>query len=363
MAKNLYIRGETYWARFKVAGQEFRRSLYVSSEPAKGNEAKARRALGRLKEEIVNEIRHGITPPILWQQAVIAWHEGIRSNISDQTFRRYLVSLNQCSRWLEDKPISEIDGSHLRSIVKARRLTGATNATIKRDLTAISSVLNAAIDEDWIEVNHTLMLNRRRIPERRDPITLPTKQSMELMRKALTSWLADMMELADATGMRQDEIVRLEWSVIRLDDGQATLHKTKRKKVRTIELTERAIAILMRQPRSSKTDLVFWHSDGRPYEWVSSRFGAVARKVAQSDRQFVRFRFHDLRHNFAVRYLREQTGSLHDLQKLLGHRSIKTTEQYLEHLTPAQQRIALSGEVQKTAQHQRFNNESDEENG
>ncbi|MGL5839648.1 MAG: tyrosine-type recombinase/integrase [Sphingorhabdus sp.] len=282
--------------------------------------------------------------------------------MSDKTFRRYLVSLNQCSKWLENKPLTEIDGPHLRTIIKERRLAGTTNATIKRDLTAISSVLNAAIDEDWIEVNHALMLNRRRIPERRDPIILPTLRSIELIRMALPRWLADMMDLADETGMRQDEIVRLQWSVIKLDQDQATLHKTKRKKIRTIEFNERAMDILRGQSRTPLTDLVFWHGDGRPFEWVSSRFGAVARKVAQSNGQFVRFRFHDLRHNFAVRFLEERRGSLHDLQKLLGHKSIKTTEQYLEHLTPAQQRFALSAEAQKVSQHQRFDDESEYDN-
>jgi integrase/recombinase XerD len=339
MANNIYIRGNTYWARFQVAGQRYRRSLHVSSKPAKGNEAKARRALEKLRTEIEDQIRHGISPEVLWQHAVIAWHEGILANISEKTYQRYLVSLKQCGQWLENRPLAEVNTALLRGIIKARRLSGTSNATIKRDLTAISSVLNTAIDEGWIEVNPALTVNRRRIPERREAMVLPTNYSIMAMRMALPRWLADMMDFANETGMRQDEIVKLQWSVIKLDHDEATLHKTKRKKVRTIEFSEEAIAILKRQPRSPMTDLVFWQGEGRAFEWVSSRFGAVARKVAQSDRQFTRFRFHDLRHNFAVRFLQDRRGSLYDLQKLLGHNSIKTTERYLEHLTPSQQRV------------------------
>jgi integrase/recombinase XerD len=274
---------------------------------------------------------------------VVTWHEAIKLIVSDKTLRRYLVSLSQWSSWLAGKPLASIDPPFLRNLLKERQRMGVTNATIRRDLTALASIFNSAIDEGWIETNPVYLLNRRRIPERREPIPLPGQHSIKAMRNALPRWLADMMDFADETGMRQDEIVRLEWSLIKLDQDEATLYKTKRKRIRTINFTKEAIAILERQPRSPHSKLVFWHDDGRPYEWVSSRFCAVTRKVAQSDSQFVRFRFHDLRHNFAVRYLRERRGSLYDLQKLLGHSSIKTTEQYLDFLTPSQQRFAKSG--------------------
>jgi integrase len=39
------------------------------------------------------------------------------------------------------------------------------------------------------------------------------------------------------------------------------------------------------------------------------------------------FRFHDYRHDFATKLLRE-TGNLHLVQKALGHASIKTTTRY-----------------------------------
>jgi integrase len=40
-----------------------------------------------------------------------------------------------------------------------------------------------------------------------------------------------------------------------------------------------------------------------------------------------RFHLHQLRHTFACRYL-EAGGELHELQRLLGHASVKTTERY-----------------------------------
>ena len=92
---------------------------------------------------------------------------------------------------------------------------------------------------------------------------------------------------------------------------------------------------------------MFWHSDGRRWTSPSSRFGdiqrRVARKAAHEKRDYQPFRFHDLRHLYAVEYLRAGKGSLYDLQKLLGHSSVKTTEIYLEFLTPEQVKAAMHG--------------------
>jgi integrase/recombinase XerD len=53
---------------------------------------------------------------------------------------------------------------------------------------------------------------------------------------------------------------------------------------------------------------VFWHGNGERFANVDSDFYAlghrVARKAAQAGREFRRFRFHDLRHYFAVSYLK-----------------------------------------------------------
>ncbi|MEE9141003.1 MAG: site-specific integrase [Alphaproteobacteria bacterium] len=52
-----------------------------------------------------------------------------------------------------------------------------------------------------------------------------------------------------------------------------------------------------------------------------------------------RFFLRDLRHWFAVDYLR-RGGSIYDLKGILGHSSIKTTEIYLHFLTAGQQEKA-----------------------
>ena len=70
---------------------------------------------------------------------------------------------------------------------------------------------------------------------------------------------------------------------------------------------------------------------------------AALRELASHDRDFRRFRFHDLRHRHAVDWLRAGL-SIYELQKRLGHTSIKTTEVYTQFL-PSDQERAVKGQA------------------
>src|SRR5690606_26282719 len=78
--------------------------------------------------------------------------------------------------------------------------------------------------------------------------------------------------------------------------------------------------------------------------------------------KFHRFRLHDLRHIYAINYLREG-GNLYALQKQLGHGSIRQTEEYLQFLTPEEQEKVKAGSAQNPAQVHRFPVAEGEKNG
>jgi integrase/recombinase XerD len=44
------------------------------------------------------------------------------------------------------------------------------------------------------------------------------------------------------------------------------------------------------------------------------------------------WRVHDLRHKYAIEWLRANPDKIYTLQKNLGHKSIKTTEIYLDYI-------------------------------
>jgi integrase/recombinase XerD len=160
------------------------------------------------------------------------------------------------------------------------------------------------------------------------------------------------MELARETGMREEEIFGLKRQQLGMD---TITIRGKRGRLRVIPYTRKARRIIERQPAYIGSSYVFWHSDGQRWKSPSSRFGDIRRRVARKAAHgFTGFRFHDLRHLYAVEYLRAGKGSLYDLQQLLGHESVKTTEIYLDYLTPEQRKAAMHGAAQTRAQKQRF---------
>lgn len=342
---NLYKRGETWWARLKVSGVEYRRSLRTAVR------AEAERRLKALRKDIEDEALFGLSPPQTWQAVVLSWNAHAVGDLSPKTLKRYLTSLKQVRPWLDGHEIRRVDILRLREMVKGRRLQGATTATIKRDLTAISSVIDHAIEEGWAQENPTLTIRHGRMREKRDPIVLPDEEEIALVKAVAPQRFADAMDFARETGMREDEIFGLTWKQLAND---ITIYG-KRNRLRVIPLTRRARKIAERQAQFIGSPYVFWHSDGQRWSSPASRFGDIRRRVARKAAHGFRgFRFHDLRHLYAVEYLKAGKGSLYDLQRLLGHASVKTTEIYLAFLTPEEAKRAMHGVAQKRAQEQRF---------
>ncbi len=330
---NLYKRGRIFWARFKVAGEEYRGSLRT---PVR---ADAERRLKSWRKDVQDAVHFKLSPDKTWREAVLAWNQEAISDLADVTVKRYLVSLKQCKPKLDGLGLKDITVGTLRELVSLRRKLGATTATIRRDLTAISSVVDHAIGEGWMQDNPTLTIRHKRMREKRDPIHLPNVDEIATMIAASPSRFADAMEFAMETGMRQGEVFGLEHRHLQ---REITVYG-KRNKVRVIPYSRKARQIVKRQAQFIGSPFVFYHGDGERWVSPSSRFGDIRRKVAQKAAQFRGFRFHDLRHLYAVEYLRAKKGSLYDLQGLLGHDSVKTTEIYLKFLTPEQVKAAMHG--------------------
>ena len=82
------------------------------------------------------------------------------------------MSLKQLEPFLLGLYLDEIDKGVVSEIVRQRRARGATNATIRRDLVALSSVLGYPEEEGWRDDNPALT-RLRKVKERHEPIVLP----------------------------------------------------------------------------------------------------------------------------------------------------------------------------------------------
>jgi integrase/recombinase XerD len=119
------------------------------------------------------------------------------------------------------------------------------------------------------------------------------------------------LRFADATGMREMEVFNLRHDDIEPNMSGVVLGKlTKRRRVRFVPFTDATVGI----PRHIKSKLVFWHGDGEPYQNVSSNFQQFRRRFAKANPiDPPAWTVHQLRHRFAVNYLRDG-GNIYDLQ-------------------------------------------------
>lgn len=329
---NIYKRGKTYWGRVQVAGIEYRGSLRT------GDRAEARERLAKWLEGVGRAKFYG-SDRMTWEAAVVHYVKGEMTGIAESTAKRYKVSFRQVGPLLRKYHLDEIGPRQISDLITARRKEGASNATINRDLTAISRVMAAGLGKGASDHNAARDYDRSLNRERRDPIELPTGDEIaSAARKTPFPGWSDIILFAAHSGMRQAEILTLEWRSVDLERGSITLHRTKGRRLRVIPLTGPLLAeaadLLAGRAREAGQPLVFGKKGQTPLRNFPSRFAAWRAEAK------VPFRFHDLRHWFAVTYL-QRGGNIYDLQRILGHGSIKTTEIYLDYLTPAERKTAI----------------------
>jgi integrase/recombinase XerD len=311
----MYAVNGTWYLRAEFAGRKYRESLHTT------NVREARRLRDARLKTLQSQARHGAVD---WPKAVVAWAEHMQGQIGPATRQRYLQSLALCEPHLRGRMVGEIDGPIIRGLVTARRRVVGI-ATVRRDLTAVSRVLAYAQSVGLREGNPALDAIRT-LRERRDPIVLPDDGSIQAVFAKCSPALRNLAVAARLTGARQAELTALKWSQLNETAGTLEILKGKGNRRRVITLSPAALDHIAGLDRSS--ELIFPSADGR---WVSvpPAFAKTVRRAAPR----VPFRFHDLRHLYAVESLRSGL-SIYRVSQHLGHTSVKTTEIYLAHLTP-----------------------------
>jgi integrase/recombinase XerD len=235
-----------------------------------------------------------------------------------------------------------------------------SNATIKRDLGALSNVMKFCSLKGWREDNPVLP-KLELVPERRDPIVLPLERDIKLVMDRIgptAPAVAYLIEAAMRTGAREAELVRSLRDHVDHARRQMPIIG-KRNKLRVIDLTPfGGYEFIAGLPARLRCGWLFWNRKGKPYslKGFPGNFSALIRETVawakEKDIPFRPFTFHHLRHWHAVHFLKDGWGSIYDLQARLGHTSVKTTEGYLAHLTPEEQHAAKFGRAgaQKGAQ-------------
>jgi integrase len=155
---------------------------------------------------------------------------------------------------------------------------------------------------------------------------IPTDEELQLAincgRKLSIVFTAFIYE----TGARVNEAERLEWVDLDQKRNKVTIKASKNGNARVISISKLLIQKLLSLPRKEKT--VF---PKRTKKVRQSCFRRRLKKLARihDNPRFTKIHYHTFRHCKALREY-HKTNSMQHVKRVLGHRSIMTTQRYVE---------------------------------
>jgi integrase/recombinase XerD len=270
--KGCFWREGVLYGRIQTSGGDIKWSLRTDDPNVAASRRKAERARAVAAQRYGDHRR-------TFAEAMKAWGRDIADKISGSTLRRYASSLAVLQPYLEGLYLDEIDKKLIGSIVESRRdipyvpkgkkkPIKVAIATIKRDLTALSSVFDFCVDEEWMPTNPAMEWlkpghrKKSRLQERRDPIVLPDPAHIQMVIDRSPGMVADMARAAVKTGARLDELRKSQRHHFDKARRQLTLIG-KRNKLRVVDLEDAGedfgFEILSALPLTLETKALFWH--------------------------------------------------------------------------------------------------------
>lgn len=324
---SLYKRKDSsvYWVKLHHGGKVVQRSTGTADKVA------AQEYHDRLKASLWEQERLGVRQSYSWKQAVVRWLE----ETSDKaTHKEDVQKLKWLHPHLGELMLNEITLDTI-NLIKAEKHKEASKATTNRYLAVIRSVLIRARDEwEWVEKVPKIKLFKE--PEGRERSLTPNEANRLL--GALPPHLRDMALFTLHTGLRQSNVLELEWSCVDLVRCHAWVssENSKNRKPISVNLNTRAMEVLNRQVGKHPTRV--FTCNGKPIsQVVSSTWKSALEKAGIKN-----LRWHDLRHTWAT-WLRQLGTPTHELQKMGGWKTAAMVERYAhvapDHLAQAAARL------------------------
>jgi len=322
----LFRRGRVWWMRFKVEGRLERRSTKTT------NRKLAQRVFDRVK----GELAEGLWFPKLpgedktfselmakYMLEYSARNKAPKTHLRDKSLNDHLVG------FFGDFTLMEVTPSLIAEYKTKRRKERAAAKTINNELILMGHAFNLATKEwQWIKENPVKQVSKEKVNN-----VIERWLTLEEENKLLSispKWLREIIIFAINTGLRQSEILSLQWPRVDLPRKTITILEDQKNQGRdTLPLSERALTVLKERAkvRRGETNFVFYNKLGRR---ITTRNLQRAFNSALKKSRIEKLRFHDLRHTFATRLV--QAGvDIYTVQKLGRWKTISMVMRYAHH--------------------------------
>ncbi|MDT7543616.1 MAG: hypothetical protein QOE33_3520 [Acidobacteriota bacterium] len=337
-------RGSVYWMIFMTNGLRVRKSTGTTNKRA-AQEIEAAYRVQLAKGEVGFEEKQ---PVPFFKEAVALFLERSRADHAGKhhTIRRAEVASKPLLHYFSDKQLDQIAVADVEGFkdwrrrqkkqpptLKAKKNKRATTnlpikpATVNRELAFLRAMINHFIRLDVLVKNPVSRV--KFLKEDNEQMRVVTEDEERLYLMAASQPLRDVATIMIETGMRPDEVCRLERRHVHLDKRFIfnPYGKTKAAR-RKLPLSQRAAELLRhRLQKVEGNSFVFPGTRGgkdpsKPIVKLNNAHrGAIKRAGVEP------FRLYDLRHTFATRAA-EAGVDIMTLAALLGHSRIQMVMRY-----------------------------------
>ena len=228
---------------------------------------------------------------------------------------------------LGQRYMDEITRHDIARIHLERKAQGKAASTANRILIIASHIFNLALK--WkvpgVKENPTKDIAAYQENNKRERYlsVQEAKRLYEAVCESANPMLRYIVPMLVMTGCRRAEVIGACWKDIDMERRLWRVPLTKSGFARHVPLSDGALQILKTVPRNARSRYVFANpKTGEPFSSIYESWDTARKKAQLKD-----VRIHDLRHSFASLLVNEGR-SLYEVQKILGHSQLKTTQRY-----------------------------------
>jgi integrase/recombinase XerC len=278
-------------------------------------------------------------------------HLRYERNVSEHTLRNYAIDLGQFLEHLapadprngerREPDLKDIDHITIREWLAELHAAGKKKTSIARKLASLRTFFQFLIREGMVELNPAKLVSTPRL-EKKLPNHLSVEEAVRFIETPdintdLGRRDRAILEMLYGTGVRVSELVKLNLRDIDFK-GRTIRVKGKRRKERIVPFGEPALQSLMHYLTTVRDSFLRnAPPDERDAEAVFLNYQGTritTRSVGRMVDKYIRICAgihdispHSLRHSFAT-HLLDSGADLRDIQELLGHARLSTTQIY-----------------------------------
>lgn len=245
---------------------------------------------------------------------------------SKGTINQYRYSLQRLFNFLNNKKYSEITTADIMAWLASLKITGAKNTTVKNQRSNISPFFVWLYNNRMIERNPCDSIKPIKVPHE-ERKAFSSEEVDTIRNTCKNSYERALVETLLSSGLRINELANLK--IVDVDFNQLIVHVKNGKggKDRTTFITPVAKKYILQyfDWNKHKSEYVFTSRLGSKYK--TNGLGETMRKM--SERCGIHIYPHRFRRTLATDLARRGMP-IQEIQKLLGHSKIATTQTYIE---------------------------------